>query len=109
MKHIAFYGSSDDLIEIEGDWREEFNGESKSFEIAGLHVSVQYGRSGCWEIRIVQQDEEITVTAEEMKLSIQPLAGMDGSDPGYSMRLDMEVPDDTSLGIETPEGLVLVA
>lgn len=94
MKHIGFYGSSDDLIEVDGDIREEFNGESEGFSIAGLSVTVAYSSGGVWGITVSQHEEDIPVTAENMKLSIQ--SRMDG-DPGYSMRLDMDVPDDAIL------------
>jgi hypothetical protein len=89
MKHLAFYGASDDLIEIEGDFREEVNQEEARFEIAGLQIDVIY--EGVWGIYVRQIDEDIAMTADNLKLTIQ--LRMDG-EPGYSMRLDLDVPDD---------------
>lgn len=92
MEAIAFYGASDDLIEVEGSIPgcDEFNGENESFVVCGLRVEVGYTPRGVWDLTISQIDEGVPVTAERMKLSVQPRS--DGS-PGYSMRLDMEVPN----------------
>ena len=96
MKHFAMYGASDDLIEFEGDFRDELNKEEDSFEIAGLEIAIQY--EGTWAIMVCQIDEDIDVTAENLKLSVQPRMTGDGN--GYSMRLDMDVPDEEMAAFE---------
>jgi len=53
---ITIYGASDDLIEIEGDIREEFNfypdaGESRYLAISdGTVLRVEYDDDGIWRI-----------------------------------------------------------
>jgi len=83
MKHIKIYGASDDLIEIDGDFSEEISNEKATLEMAGLIITVEF--EGCWSIKVIQMDEEVPVTAENMKLSI--------AEGGYSMCLDMDLPD----------------
>lgn len=49
---LTIYGASDDLIEIEGDIREEFNPIDESSKLAfsdGTVLSVSY-TDGCWRI-----------------------------------------------------------
>lgn len=83
MKHLTLYGASDDLIEIDGDFREEIADEKGELEIAGLIITIEF--EGCWSIKVIQMDEEVPVTAENIKLSI--------AEGGYSMQLDMDIPD----------------
>jgi len=83
MKHVILYGASDDLIEIDGDFREEIAEEKADLEIAGLIITVEF--EGCWSIKVIQMDEEVPVTAENIKLSI--------AESGFSMQLDMDIPD----------------
>lgn len=82
MKHLTLYGASDDLIEIDGDFREEIS-DWTPLEVAGLIIVVRF--EGCWSIKVTQMDEEVPVTAENIRLSIH--------EAGYSMQLDMDVPD----------------
>ncbi len=86
MRHLRFYGASDDLIEIEGDVPgcDEFNAEKAIFEVAGLRIAFEY--AGTWEIAVAQVDESVPVRVEDMRLSV--------AENGYSMQLDMDVPDD---------------
>jgi hypothetical protein len=93
---ITFYGSSDDLIEVEGDAPgcDEYSGEKAIFVVSGLRVTVEYLPAGVWGIAVAQVAEGMGTAAENMRLSIEPR--MDG-DPGYSMRLELEVPDDASV------------
>jgi hypothetical protein len=85
---ISFYGSSDDLIEIEGDIKgcDEYPAQpaNNDFVVAGLTVSVGYGVNGCWVIIVQQLDEDVEVEAKNMRLSVAP--------NGYSMLLEMDVP-----------------
>lgn len=53
MKTIKIYGASDDLIEIDGDIREEFNhyNEDDPFYLAfsdGTALSINYNNDGFW-------------------------------------------------------------
>jgi hypothetical protein len=55
MKTIKIYGASDDLIEIDGDIREEFNhyNEDDPFYLAfsdGTALSINYNNDGFWRI-----------------------------------------------------------
>ena len=87
MKHIKFYGVSDDLIEVEGEVPgcDEYNGETATFMVAGLRVKVAFERNGCWSVTACQIDEEVAVEAENVTLSV--------SSGGYAMLLEMDVPD----------------
>ena len=98
MKHLSIYGASDDLIEFEGDvtGADEFNPPGSNpigtYHVAGLCITVEY-LNGVWGIRIAQIGEEIPVEATNITLGIKPYG--DGTEPGYSMLLEMDVPDDT--------------
>jgi hypothetical protein len=53
---VVIYGASDDLIEIEGALREEFNGGDDLAYLAfsdGTVLTVQYADDGCWRINRV--------------------------------------------------------
>jgi hypothetical protein len=91
MKPIAFYGASDDLIEVEGSFPgcDEYNAEDGLFQIAGLLVSMAYGERGCWVIGTSKISENVPVLATNLRLSAPD---RDNGEPGYTMRLDMEVP-----------------
>lgn len=109
MKELRFYGSSDDLIEVEGDvpGADEYNGEIALFGVAGLFVRVWYGGfSGCWGIAVEQVDEDTPVLAENMRLAVKMReVGPDAGRVGYSMLLTMDVPDDSRVdyrGDEAP-------
>lgn len=88
MKQVKIYGSSDDLIEIEGDLKgaDEYNQENGVFDCAGLRIGVGYTPWGTWGIAVAPIDEDITPKAENIRLTVH--------ERGYSMQLDMEVPDD---------------
>jgi hypothetical protein len=50
---ITVYGASDDLIEIEGDIREEFQGGDGVVYLGfseGTVLSIEYSRNGIWRI-----------------------------------------------------------
>jgi hypothetical protein len=88
LKPIAFYGESDDLIEVEGfvPGCDEYNAEIAIFAVAGLRVTVSYRARGTWGIKVAQIDESVPVTATDLRLSPHS---------AYSMRLDMKVPAGT--------------
>jgi hypothetical protein len=54
MKKVTIYGASDDLIEVEGSIREEFNPSCDEPSYLGFSdgtvLEVQYGASGFWRI-----------------------------------------------------------
>lgn len=54
MKTITIYGASDDLIEIEGDLREEFSSYENEITHLGFSdgtvLSVHYGDDGFWRM-----------------------------------------------------------
>lgn len=55
MSEVTIYGASDDLIEIDGDLREEFNAydEDEGVYVAfsdGTILRVKYDEDGCWRI-----------------------------------------------------------
>lgn len=59
MKTVTVYGASDDLIEVDGDIREEFyaNGDDGADYLAfsnGLVLQVIYGDEGVWRINTVE-------------------------------------------------------
>lgn len=92
MRKIAFYGASDDLVEVEGEIPgcDEYPATEASFTVAGLMVKVSLGEDGCWGIKVIQINEDVPVLAQDLALSVPDRR--DG-DQGYSMRLDMLVPD----------------
>lgn len=57
MSSITVYGASDDLIEIEGGLREEFEAADGSMNYLafsdGTVLSVVYGKDGLWTLRRV--------------------------------------------------------
>lgn len=60
MKTITVYGASDDLIELEGDIRDEFSPEdvdatTKLAFSDGTVLSVLYDRDGCWRVNRVAE------------------------------------------------------
>ena len=59
MKTVTIYGASDDLIEIEGDIREEISPEgdepTKLAFSDGTVLSILYDSDGCWRVHRVMQ------------------------------------------------------
>lgn len=90
MSRVEFYGASDDLVEVEGDFREEYNvyGDGPStFVVGGLvRVYAIYGRGGTWAFGVGQVDEDVPIPADwKISLSQDP-------DTAYSVRLAIEAP-----------------
>jgi hypothetical protein len=88
MKHLTIYGASDDLIEIEGDVKgaDEYPAEDATFVIGGLEVRVTF--DGEWWIACKPVDEDFAIACENIVLTQH--------EKGYSMQLDMDVPDDAA-------------
>lgn len=71
MSTVTIYGSSDDLIEIEGDAKgcDEYNAEEGTFVLIGsegkARVHVSYLDGGVWGIRVspVEEDAPMPVAA----------------------------------------------
>lgn len=62
MKTVTVYGASDDLIELEGDIRDEIspnnNEEDNPTKLAfsdGTVLSVVYDKDGCWRVNRVAE------------------------------------------------------
>lgn len=59
MNEVTIYGASDDLIEVEGAIREEFNPRNDEMSYLafsdGTVLSAEYGKGGIWHIRRVAQ------------------------------------------------------
>lgn len=59
MKTVTVYGASDDLIEIEGDIREEISpNDEDPAKLAfsdGTVLSVEYDSDGCWRVNRVAE------------------------------------------------------
>jgi hypothetical protein len=81
---ISFSGTSDDLIEVEGNVPgcDEYNHEWATFHVAGLRVRVSYEEDGVWSVWAAQISEDVPVTATNVDLRAV----------GYSMVLTMDVP-----------------
>jgi hypothetical protein len=84
MSTVTFYGSSDDLVEVEGDVPgcDEYNAEAAAFELAGLRIGVEYVKGGVWEIGVMI-DDDVPVTATNIRMEPS----------GYTMRLLLDVPE----------------
>lgn len=59
---VTAYGSSDDLIEIDGDIREEFtaafDGEDNLLAFScGVVLRIRYSDQGIWRIAVVHEEE----------------------------------------------------
>ena len=70
MKTIKIYGASDDLIEIDGDIREEFvyleEGETGIAISDGTLIVANYDSEGCWRFhRLVKGSAEYTKVEAE--------------------------------------------
>ena len=109
MRQIGFYGSSDDLAEIEGyrpgEPDEVCNTEGHfAFEVVtpageGLQVFVDCRINGCWSVGVGQLEEGIPLPTWPMHMRAYHYADRDP----YSVRLDMDVPDDAVISLLYPE------
>lgn len=70
---VTIYGSSDDLIEVEGDVREEFNALSYGCSgdggyiatSSGVLVRIDYSESGVWRIAPVSGEASVVQAPED--------------------------------------------
>jgi len=105
MRNLAFYGASDDLFEIEGTSKGEPDEVGCFMEKAiaqiitpdgeGLHVVAQYapGDVACWSIGLMQLDEDKPIPDWPMRWKAQ----------GYSVRLEIDAPDDARVSMTSDE------
>lgn len=73
MSDVIIYGSSDDLIEVEGSVPgcDEYAAESATFVLHGglgdaARITVMYGGSGMWSIAIAPLDEDVPLLSVSM-------------------------------------------
>lgn len=67
MATVTVYGASDDLIEVEGDLKEEFSGYEGTHYLAfsdGTLLSVKYDDGGLWRINRLVQGSAACVKVE---------------------------------------------
>jgi hypothetical protein len=111
MKTYVIYGASDDLVEVEGAIREEYNCWDEhgaqltlAYEVdtdhmrGGVRVHVKYELSGCWSVGISPLDEDIPIPADwtfELRPGSEPRD--DVSAGRYTAVLFATVDDDVSL------------
>jgi len=96
MKAIKFYGSSDDLIEVEGeidgcDEYGQFGEKLKDYftvqsESGAAKIYPIY--DGCWSFAIGQTDESIPLPEWDIRV---------GNEHDYSTYLMLDVPDDAKI------------
>ena len=103
MKKMIISGYSDDCRDILGDFHEEEyqdvakvirpNGE-------GIYIIWSYSekvRNGCWSIGFCQLGEDVPIPewARNIKMNM--------AENGYSVQMELEVPDDTRVEWEEEE------
>ena len=96
MQTAKFWGSSDDLIEIEGvKGGDEFNGLTKDEELIagtfnlGGKIRVRALYDGCWSFAVGQVDEDIPLPDWPIRI--------EQHEKGYSTALIIECPDDVKV------------
>ena len=94
MQYVTMYGSSDDLVEVEGIiGGDEFNGEEVRLSVGGvLAVDFEYALipGSCWGVTITQIDEDLPIP-DDWKVTISQNSN------GYSVQVNMEIPDGISI------------
>lgn len=97
MKTVKFYGASDDLVEVEGiPGADEFWCDTTCAPFAyatfvvGGKVRVRAIYDGCWSFAVGQVDEDLELPAWPIRITQH-------ADPSYSVLLEIDVPDDTSV------------
>jgi hypothetical protein len=88
VSEVTIYGGSDDLIEIDGDLREEFTAynEDEGVYVAfsdGTVLKVRYDEEGCWRI---------TPTAKG-RASYIKIEAMGADTPNYSDKVWLTLPE----------------
>lgn len=92
MPAITFYGASDDLVEVEGALREEYDGDDVLLLVTSdtrqSYVHVKYERTGTWSVALFPVDEDM------------PAHSGNAATNGYSAYL--------TVGVESPFTVVRV-
>lgn len=87
MRSVEVYGASDDLIEVEGDIREEFtHGNDGADYLAfndGSVLSVEYTADGFWRIN----------RAAEGVAQYEKVEAIDADGAAYSDKVTLTIPD----------------
>lgn len=102
MTTITIYGTSDDLVEVDGcDGADEFNtrgdwqGDLIAPDDSAMTVYARFELSGCWSLGIGQVDEDHQLPGWPVTITQAP--AMNPDNPGYSALLTIEAPDGTKL------------
>lgn len=96
MPELKIYGASDDLVEVEGALRDEFNADSNSRWVGeviapngdGLLVTAAYLHAGVWALGVGPTDEGAFLPAWDIRVT-------NCDDNDYSAMLVITVPDAT--------------
>jgi len=108
---LKIYGASDDLVEIEGHVREEFNVIDRPCRVrvgtandGGVDVVMLYGKSGMWgaSIELLDGDGELDNCAP-IPWPIEVRKGLRGIEASYSVVVEIACPDGTPVAeIDAP-------
>lgn len=84
---IKLYGASDDLIELEGDVSEEFNGDDLFIRFNdGTQVRIRYAPDGtaCWRIEVIERGVATASNLIGIEDDASPQCHGDKEAPHYS-------------------------
>jgi hypothetical protein len=104
---ITIYGASDDLVEVEGcEGADEFCTDSWQADLVldaanQMRVWCWYDIDGCWQVGVGQTDESVQFPAWPITITQAP--AMNPANPGYSVLLSIDAPEDTKLVNIKPE------
>lgn len=105
MQTAIFYGASDDLVEVEGiKGGDEFTVDNKdgaTFVLGGrIRIRLEYGRGGVWTATIGQVNADVPLpSAPDWFIRVSRHPQVD-----YSVRVEVECPDDATLVREYTDG-----
>ena len=100
MKNYRIYGASDDLIEVDGDLREEYNADKGTFTLAapdgaGVRIHVKYESTGTWRVGLHALDEDQDIN--DWRFVVLPSGDPARGEPAYSAVLVATAPDEAVL------------
>lgn len=96
---LRIYGASDDLVEVEGHFREEYQSFDKpttlrlSSDDGEMLVTMALGRRGCWDATISMPDEDAPTP--------WPIRVEFGTDVRYSVTVVVDCGDDVTVEVES--------
>ena len=85
---VTVYGASDDLIEVEGDIREEFTPHGDNAYLAfsnGIVIHVEYTRSGIWRITPV-----VSIVSGQLHPPLSIVQAPEDDEENYSDRATID-------------------